>query len=121
MKYFMQTFGPVDGFAEGTVSKEWITEMIQFMHRLDEDLRKSGELVDAQGLAWPNQAKTVRFTNGKSIPTDGPFAEAKEALVGYWVLDVENEARAIEIASRVVDYIKHPIELRQIMDAPPEV
>ncbi len=122
MKYMIMTFGPNAGL-EGVpgVSKEWIAEMIQFMKKLDDDLRKSGELVDAQGLAWPNQAKTVRFENGLPVATDGPFAEAKEGLVGYWIVDVEDEKRALEIASRIVAYVKHPIEVRQIMDAPSEV
>jgi hypothetical protein len=54
------------------------------------------------------------------VATDGPFAEAKESLVGYWIVDVENEERAIEIASRIADYVKQPIEVRQVMDAPPD-
>jgi len=122
MKYMIMTFGPNAGL-EGVagVSKEWIREMIQFMNTLNDDLKKSGELVDAQGLAWPNQAKTVRFRNGLPVATDGPFAEAKEGLVGYWIVDVESEKRAIEIASRIVAFVKQSIEVRQVMDAPPEV
>lgn len=122
MKYMIMTFGPNAGL-EGVpgLSKEWIAEMIQFMNKVNDDLRKSGELVDAQGLAWPNQAKTVRFENGLPVATDGPFAEAKEGLVGYWIVDVESEKRAIEIASRIVAFVKQPIEVRQVMDAPPEV
>ena len=51
--------------------------------------------------------------------TDGPFAEAKESLAGYWIVDVQ-EDRALEIASRIVAFIEGPIEVRQIADAPPE-
>lgn len=119
MKYMIMTFGSAE---EGLASmgKEWMLEMIKFMRGLDEDLRNSGELVDNQGLADGSQAKTVRIKNGIPVATDGPFAEAKESLVGYWIVDVENEARAIEIASRIVDFVKVPIEVRQVMDAPPE-
>ncbi len=95
--------------------------MIRFMHTLDDDLRASGELVDAQGLSDGSQAKTVRFQGGVSVATDGPFAEAKESLVGYWVVDVEDEARAVEIATRIVDHVHAPIEVRRIADGPPEV
>jgi hypothetical protein len=102
------------------MGRDWMLEMIQFMRNLDEDLRKSGELVDSEGLADGSQAKTVRFVNNASVATDGPFAEAKESLVGYWIVDVESETRAIEIASRIVDYVKQPIEVRQVMDAPPD-
>jgi hypothetical protein len=119
MKYMIMTFGSAEaGLA--ALGRDWMLEMVKFMQGLDEDLRKSGELVDNQGLADGSQAKTVRIKNGIPVATDGPFAEAKESLVGYWIVDVENEARAIEIASRIVDYVKQPIEVRQVMDAPPD-
>jgi hypothetical protein len=119
MKYMIMTFGSAEAGLEA-MGKEWMLEMIQFMKKLDEDLRKSGELVSAEGLADGSQAKTVRFENGVPVSTDGPFAEAKESLVGYWIVDVESEARAIEIASRIVAFVKVPIEVRQVMDAPPD-
>jgi len=119
MKYMIMTFGSAEaGLA--AMGKEWMLEMIQFMKNLDEDLTKSGELVSNEGLADGSQAKTVRIKNGIPVPTDGPFAEAKESLVGYWIVDVESEARAIEIASKIVAFVKQPIEVRQVMDAPPE-
>jgi hypothetical protein len=98
-----------------------MVEMIKFMRRLDDDLRKSGELVDEHGLADGSTAKTIRFEGGMPVATDGPFAEAKEALVGYWIVDVDSEARAIEIASSIVAFVKSPIEVRQLMDAPPDL
>ena len=119
MKYMIMTFGSAEaGLA--AMGKDWMTEMIRFMRKLDDDLRKSGELVSAEGLADGSQAKTVRFVNGISVATDGPFAESKESLVGYWIVDVENEDRAVEIASRIVDFVKVPIEVRRVMDAPPD-
>jgi hypothetical protein len=119
MKYMIMTFGSAEaGLA--AKGKEWMLEMIQFMRKLDDDLRESGELVSAEGLADGSQAKTVRIKNGIPVATDGPFAEAKESLVGFWIVDVESEARAVEIASRIVDFVKQPIEVRQVMDAPPE-
>jgi hypothetical protein len=120
MKYMIMTFGSVEGALEHH-SKEWFREMIQFMHALNADLKQSGELVSAEGLADGSQAKTVRFQNGVPVPTDGPFAEAKEALVGFWIVDVEDEARAVEIASKIVAFVQAPIEVRQVMDAPPEI
>ena len=119
MKYMIMTFGSAEG-GLGAMGRDWMIEMIQFMKKLDEDLRKSGELVSAEGLADGSQAKTVRFENGISVATDGPFAEAKESLVGYWIVDVENEDRAVAIASRIVDFVKVPIEVRRVMDAPPD-
>jgi hypothetical protein len=119
MKYMIMTFGSAEaGLA--TMGRDWMLEMIQFMKTLDEDLTKSGELVGAEGLADGSQAKTVRIQNGVPVATDGPFAESKESLVGYWIVDVESEARAIAIASRIVDFVKAPIEVRPVMDAPPD-
>jgi hypothetical protein len=119
MKYMIMTFGSAEAGLEA-MGREWMLEMIQFMRNLDIDLRNSGELVDEHGLADGSQAKTVRFENGTAVATDGPFAEAKESLVGYWIVDVENEERAIAIASRIVDFVKAPIEVRRVMDAPPD-
>jgi hypothetical protein len=119
MKYMIMTFGSAEG-GLATMGRDWMIEMIQFMRKLDEDLTKSGELVSSDGLADGSQAKTVRFENGISVATDGPFAESKESMVGYWIVDVENEERAIAIASRIVDYVKVPIEVRRVMDAPPD-
>ena len=120
MKYMILTFGDqATMMQERTVT--WVREMIQFMHGVNADLQKSGELVEARGLADPTKAKTVRFQQGLPVATDGPFAEAKEALAGFWVVDVESEARALEIASRIVAFIQCPIEVRQVMDAPPDL
>lgn len=113
-------FGDQAGMTE-TRSLSWIKEMIQFMHTLNRDLASAGELAGAQGLADASQARTVRLENGMPVATDGPFAESKESLAGYWIVDVDSEARAIEIASRVVAFIECPIEVRQVMDRPPEV
>jgi hypothetical protein len=118
MKWMILMFGDQATMVE-TRTPEWIREMIRFMTDMDEELRSSGERVDAQGLADPTQAITVRFQGGAPVPTDGPFAEAKESLAGYWIVEATKE-RAIEIASKIVAFIEGPIEVRQVMDAPPE-
>src|SRR6202795_1544150 len=119
MKYMIMTFGSAEAGVEA-MGREWMREMVAFMHRLAKALRESGEPVAEEGFAGGSLAKTVRFENGIPVPTDGPFAESKESLVGYWIVDVESEERAIEIASRIVAFVKAPIEVRRVMDAPPE-
>jgi hypothetical protein len=119
MKYMIMLFGDQATMVE-TRSTEWIRSMIRSMQDIERELEDAGERVASEGLADPTQAKTVRFQNGVPVATDGPFAEAKESLAGYWVVDVEDEARAIEIASKVVAFIEGPVEVRQVMDAPPE-
>jgi hypothetical protein len=120
VKYMIMMFGDQAGMMEAR-SLEWIREMIGWMHTFNDDLMRSGELVDAYGLIDASQAKTVRFQDGLAVPTDGPYAESKESLAGYWTVDVENEAHALEIASRVVAFIERPVEVRQVADRPPEV
>jgi hypothetical protein len=124
MKYMLMMFGAPSTMME-SMSREWILEMFTFMHKFNADLTTAGEFVAAQGLADASQAKTVGLKNGIPVATDGPYAESKESLAGYWIVDVEDEARAIALASRVVTFIgtagAPPIEVRQVMDAPPEV
>ena len=119
MKYMIMMFGDQATMVE-TRSTEWIKGMIRFMTDLDQELKDSGELAASEGLADPTQATTVRFEHGAPVPTDGPFAESKESLAGYLIVDVDDEARALEIASRIVAVIEGPVEVRQVMDAPPE-
>jgi hypothetical protein len=97
---------------------EWVAEMIEFMQTFNEDVAKSGELIEARGLADPGKAKTVSLVDGQVVVSDGPFAEAKESLAGFWVLNVADEARAIELASRVVVWAEK-VELREVPDGPP--
>jgi hypothetical protein len=97
------------------------------MLRLNKDLTESGELVDAQGLAFPQDARIVRAQkDGSPAVTDGPFAEAKEFLAGFWIVDCESTDRAYQIAARASAApgkagvpLNMPIEVRQVMSAPP--
>ncbi len=74
---------------------------IDFMIKLNEDLSEAGELVGAEGLAPPGEARLVRAGKAGAPPeTDGPFPEAKEYLAGYWIVEVDRPERAWEIAAR---------------------
>lgn len=119
MKYMIMMFGDQASMMEMR-SMDWIKEMIEFMGKVNDDLKASGELVAGEGLADASQAKVVSIKEGLPVATDGPFAESKESLAGYWILDVEGEARAIEFAKHIVAFTEGPIEVRQVMDAPPE-
>jgi hypothetical protein len=96
------------------------------MHDLNRDLTAAGELAGAEGLAPPGQARIVRANkNGAPAVTDGPFAESKEFLVGYWIVDVPSAERAYEIAAKASTApgpggtpLGIPIEVRQVMQAP---
>jgi hypothetical protein len=99
---------------------------IAFMHNLNKDLREAGELVSAEGLSFPDQAKLVRAGKDGAPITDGVFPESKEFLAGFWIIDVENPERAYAIAARVSaapgpggEPLNMPIEVRPVMSAPP--
>ena len=99
---------------------------LDFMHRLNQELTESGELLGAEGLTPPGQAKLVRAGKDGVPVTDGPFPESKEFLVGYWIVEVDRPERAYEIAAKAStapgpggEPLILPIEVRQIMGAPP--
>ena len=71
-------------------------------------------------MTTPYDVIAVGETMLSLVATDGPLAESRESLVGFWVVDVENEARAVEIATRISRAADAPIEVRQGMDAPPD-
>jgi hypothetical protein len=99
---------------------------IQFMKDLNRELQKSGEFVEAQGLAPPGQAQIVRVgSGGAPVVSDGPFAETKEFLAGFWIIQVDKRERAYEIAAKASSApgprgkpLVIPIELREVMGAP---
>jgi hypothetical protein len=80
--------------------------------RFDAELEESGELVVSQALADHSAAKRVRVDEGRTLTTDGPFAEAKEHLAGFYLLDVASEERAIAIAARVPEAALGLVEVR---------
>lgn len=107
-------------------SKEDIQAHIQFMVGLNKELRAAGELVSAEGLSFPDQAKLVRAGKNGTPVTDGVFAETKEFLAGYWIIDVDSPERAYAIAAHISAApgqagapLNMPIEVRPIMGCPP--
>jgi hypothetical protein len=99
---------------------------IAFMKNLNKDLRESGELLSAEGLSFPDQAKLVRAGKDGAPITDGVFPESKEFLAGFWIIDVDNPERAYTIAAKVSVApgpggapLNMPIEVRPIMGEPP--
>ncbi len=120
MKYMIMMFGDAASMGE-VQSPEWIREMIGEMIAIDKDLTDSGELVFQAGLADGSMAKTMRYADGGPVAvTDGPFAESKESLIGFWIVDVESEARLREIVGRIVKW-SGVVEVRPLGEAPPEV
>ena len=128
MKYILMMNCPKNGYDTfGSWPKKDIQAHIAFMHGLNKALRESGELVSAEGLADPKQAKIVRAGKDGAPVTDGVFPEAKEFLAGYWIVDVESTEQAFKVAARASAApgpggapMNMPIEVRQVMSGPPK-
>jgi hypothetical protein len=79
------------------------------------ELTESGELVGGEALADPSQTKTIRVVDGVPAITDGPFAEAKEHLGGYLMVECETPERAADIARRWPSARFAPLEVWPVM------
>jgi hypothetical protein len=86
------------------------------MMKYNEALQKAGVLLALDGLHPPSMGVRVTFVGGKPKVTDGPFTEAKEAIGGYWMIQVKSKADALEWASRCPASDNEVIELRQVME-----
>ena len=103
-----------------------ISAHVGHMVKINLELRERGELVAAEGLDVPSNAKMVKAkAGGGTIVTDGPFAESKEFLAGFWIVDVETPQRAYDIAAAASlapdgdgKPMYFPIEVRQVMPGP---
>jgi hypothetical protein len=107
-------------------SQQDIQAHIGFMMQLNRELSGSGELVSAEGLSFPDQARLVRAGQHGEPVTDGIFPESKEFLAGFWIIDVDTPERAYAVAARVSAApgprgapLNMPIEVRPVMSAPP--
>ena len=128
MKYMMMmntSAGPyqVAGWAKGDFAAH-----IAFMRAFAAKLKAAGELVAAEGLAGPDQAKLVRAAADGAPITDGIFPETKEFLAGFWIVDVDSPERAYQLAAEASAApgpggrpLNMAIELRQVMSGPPDL
>lgn len=123
MKYILLMAGTKAGVE---AYREWPQSDVQahfaFLSRLNKELTEAGELVANDGLGSPDEARVVRAGKDGMPVTDGVFPEAKEFLLGYWIVDVDNPERAFEIAAKLsagpapdAGRTSMPIEVRQIM------
>ena len=129
MKYMLMMNAPrgTGNYQVASWSPEDLKAHIAFMQRLHDELTEAGELVAAEGLAAPGEAKLVRANKKGGPPvTDGVFPESKEFLAGFWIVDVDRPDRAYEIAGKVSTApgpggkpLIIPVEVRQVMSAPP--
>jgi hypothetical protein len=127
MKYILMMNTMKAGHGVPNWPKKDLQAHIAFMMGLNKELHKRGELVSAEGLSFPDQAKLVRAGRDGLPITDGIFPESKEFLAGFWIIDVDSPERACDIAARISAApgpggapLNMPIELRPIMSGPPQ-
>lgn len=129
MKFMLMMQGTKAGWESmGTWSPAEIKAHIEFMMNLAKELAGTGELVLAEGLDLPHNAKVVSAKKADApVVSDGPFPETKEFLAGFWIVDCASPQRAIQIAAQASTApgrggapMGIPIELRQV-GSPPKV
>jgi hypothetical protein len=89
---------------------------VEAMMKYNESLQKAGVLLALDGLHPPSMGARVTFAGGRPKVTDGPFAEAKEVLGGYWMIQVKSREEAIEWAKRIPGAENETVEVRQVME-----
>jgi hypothetical protein len=112
----------------GKWAPEDVKRMIDYMHQLNKDLKAKGQFVAAEGLFAPDQARIVKANDGGSPSiTDGPYAESKEFIAGFWMIEVDSADEAYGIAARASAQpgpggkpLNMPIEVRQVGSPPPQ-
>jgi hypothetical protein len=127
MKYILMMNTMKAGHGVPAWPRKDLQAHIAFMMGLNKELHQRGELVSAEGLSFPDQAKLVRAGKDGRPITDGVFPESKEFLAGFWIVDVDSPERACAIAAQISAApgpggapLNMPIELRPVMSAPPQ-
>ena len=120
---FMMLMIPLgyEAAAPGTVPE---AEHVAAMMKYNEALKEAGVLLSLDGLHPPSTGARVSFKSGKPTVTDAPFAESKEVLGGYWMIQVKSRQEALDWASRCPALDNEIIEVRQVFemtDFPPDV
>jgi hypothetical protein len=115
MAKFLLSVHTVEGQSRGPMSEEEMREFGGRVGALEEEMRSSGTFVLGGKLDDPSGAVVVRAPEGKLLKTDGPFAESKEQLGGFYIIEADDHEAALGWASKVTRAISAPIELRAIV------
>ena len=117
MKYLLLSYTPISEWdsAEPESPSPEALEAFAIYQKFQEELMASGELVATEGLGHPSMSRTLRKEAGSVVVSDGPFAELKEVLASYAVIECSGYDRAVEIARQVVAAVGDTVEIRPIM------
>ena len=114
MKYLCLIYG--DESSRRTMPKEQMDTMMKEYGAFTEDIKRSGQYIGGEPLQPTQTATTVRIRQGKISTTDGPFAETKEQLGGYYLINAKDLNEAIQVAARIPGARIGSVEVRPIME-----
>ena len=114
MKYLCTIYG--DESQWNDVTPEQMNEIMSAYFAFSEEGRKAGVIVAGEGLEPTSSATTVRVRDGERVLSDGPFAETKEQLGGFYLLDCANLDEAIDWAARIPGAASGSVEVRPVMN-----
>jgi len=97
-------------------TEEEASATLQEYQRFGEEMGRRGVLRGGERLRWTSEATTVSVDNGKVVTSDGPFAETKEQVGGFYIVDCQDRDEAIEVASKIPGARRGKIEVRPIWE-----
>ncbi len=126
MKFMLHMNVPKGPYQMAGWSPADVKAMVGFMHQVNADLKAKGQWVTGEGLVGPDQTRIVRADDGgRPSVTDGPFAESKEFIAGFWIVEVKSADEAYAIAAKISTCpgpggkpLNMPIEVREVGQAP---
>jgi hypothetical protein len=118
MKQYLMAVHYVEGQADPTGDAR--QQMFDDVDVFNAKLQANGAWVFAGGLHTPDISTVVRNTDGEVLTTDGPFAESKEHLAGFWVINADDLDAALALAAEASKACQGPVEVRPFQDGPPE-
>ena len=114
MKQFILSVHYVEG--EAPPEPEVMQQMFKDVDAYNQELQDAGAWVFGCGLEAPNIATVVREQDGQIVTTDGPFAESKEHVGGFWIIKCDDQAAALAWAEKATRACQGPVEVRPLQD-----
>ena len=114
MKYLLSIYADEKGLASAT--SEQIQQTIDAYNSFTQEVKDKGIFLSGEGLEPTSSATTVRVRNGETLTTDGPFAETKEQMNGFYLLECNDLDEAIEWAGKIPGAARGSVEVRPVLD-----
>lgn len=118
MAQYLLSVHTVDGEAREPMTDEKVAQFMERVGALEEDMRSAGAWLFSGRLHEPDTATVVRVSQGEMLTTDGPFAESKEHIGGFYIIEAEDLDAALCWAAKTSAAIARPIEVRPFREAP---